>query len=300
MRLPPLNALRAFEAVARHGVLSRAAEELGVTPTAVSRHIKNLEDALGLALFDREAGALKLTSRGRSYARTLTRSFDLMLDATNLLAESAGKIHVTLRAYTTFLVRWLIPQLPDFHARHPDVELHLTTAFDPVDFSRDSVDLGVRYGHGNWPGLDATLLYNDAMVVVGNTAVKDRFAARPFAEALAAEPHLVHTLRLDDWPDWLETAGLNDLKPARRIPLDDMSLIYQGMLDGLGVGICFSQYLPQDLAEGRLHLLSPVTLHRQRGFYLVCPRETAGNPGVAAFIDWIRTRTPSGARSPGQ
>jgi LysR family transcriptional regulator, glycine cleavage system transcriptional activator len=299
MRLPPLNALRAFEAVARHGVLSRAAEELGVTPTAVSRHIKNLEDALGLALFDREAGALKLTSRGRSYARTLTRSFDLMLDATNLLAESAGKIHVTLRAYTTFLVRWLIPQLPDFHARHPDVELHLTTAFDPVDFSRDSVDLGVRYGHGNWPGLDATLLYNDAMVVVGNTTVKDRFAARPFVEALAAEPHLVHTLRLDDWPDWLETAGLNDLKPARRIPLDDMSLIYQGMLDGLGVGICFSQYLPQDLAEGRLHLLSPVTLHRQRGFYLVCPKETAGNPGVAAFIDWIRTRTPSGARSPG-
>jgi LysR family transcriptional regulator, glycine cleavage system transcriptional activator len=299
MRLPPLNALRAFEAVARHGVLSRAAEELGVTPTAVSRHIKNLEDAVGVPLFDREAGALKLTSRGRSYARTLTRSFDLMLDATNLLAESAGKIHVTLRAYTTFLVRWLIPQLADFHARHPDVELHLTTAFDPVDFNRDSVDLGVRYGHGNWPGLDATLLFNDEMVVVGNTAMRDRFAARPFAEALVAEPYLVHTLRLDDWPDWLEAAGLTDLKPGRRIPLDDMSLIYQGMLDGLGVGICFSHYLPQDLAEGRLHLLSPVALRRQRGFHLVCPKETAGNPGVAAFIDWIRSRTPSASMNPG-
>ena len=87
-----------------------------------------------------------------------------MLDATNLLADSAGRVHVTLRAYTTFLVRWLIPQLPDFHAQHPDVELHLTTAFDPVDFNRDSVDLGVRYGHGNWPGLDATLLFNDEMV----------------------------------------------------------------------------------------------------------------------------------------
>ena len=238
MRLPPLNALRAFEAVARHGVLSRAAEELGVTPTAVSRHIKNLEDALGVPLFNRGPGVLKLTPRGHSYARTLTRSFDLMLDATNLLADSAGRVHVTLRAYTTFLVRWLIPQLPDFHARHPDVELHLTTAFDPVDFNRDSVDLGVRYGHGNWPGLDATLLFNDEMAVVGNTAVKQRFAAQPFAQALASEPHLVHTLRLDDWPDWLETAGLNDLKPARRIPLDDMSLIYQGMLDGLGVGLC--------------------------------------------------------------
>ena len=132
MRLPPLNALRAFETVARLGVLSRAAEELGVTPTAVSRHIKNLEDALGIPLFNRQPGVLTLTARGRSYARTLTRSFDLMLDATNLLADSAGRVHVTLRAYTTFLVRWLIPQLPDFYAAHPDVELHLTTAFDPV------------------------------------------------------------------------------------------------------------------------------------------------------------------------
>ncbi len=296
MRLPPLNALRAFEAVARHGVLSRAAEELGVTPTAVSRHIKNLEDALGVPLFNRGPGVLKLTPRGHSYARTLTRSFDLMLDATNLLADSAGRVHVTLRAYTTFLVRWLIPQLPDFHAQHPDVELHLTTAFDPVDFNRDSVDLGVRYGHGNWPGLDATLLFNDEMVLVGNTTVKQRFAAQPFAQALASEPHLVHTLRLDDWPDWLETAGLNDLKPARRIPLDDMSLIYQGMLDGLGVGLCQAHYLPQDLAAGRLHTLSPVMLHRQRGFYLVCPKETANNPGVAAFIDWIKKPKRSGSQ----
>jgi LysR family glycine cleavage system transcriptional activator len=297
MRLPPLNALRAFEAVARHGVLSRAADELGVTPTAVSRHIKNLEDALGVPLFDREFGVLKLTSRGRSYARTLTRSFDLILDATNLLAESAGRVHVRLRAYTTFLVRWLIPQLPDFQAQHPDVELHLTTAFDPVDFGRDSVDLGVRYGHGNWPGLDATLLFNDEMVLVGNTAVKDRFATEPFAQALIAEPHLVHTLRLDDWPEWLETAGLNDLKPTRRITLDDMSLIYQGLLDGLGVGLCQACYLPQDLAEGRLHRLSATTLHRQRGFYLVCPKETANNPGVADFIHWIRNRSRSNSHS---
>jgi LysR family transcriptional regulator, glycine cleavage system transcriptional activator len=289
-RLPPLNALRAFETVARHGALSRAAEELGVTPTAVSRHVKNLEDILGVTLFDRDGGILRLTQRGRSYARSLTRSFELMLDATNLLADSAGRVHVTLRAYTTFLVRWLIPQLPDFHTRHPEVELHLTTAFDPVDFSRDSVDLGVRYGHGLWPGLEATLLFNDELVVAGNTAMRDRFATLPQREALISTPHLVHTLRLDDWPDWLERASLNDLEPERRIPLDDMSLIYQGILDGLGVGLCQRCYLTQDLAEQRLHILSPVTLHRERGFYLVCLKETADNPGVRTFINWIRSR----------
>jgi LysR family glycine cleavage system transcriptional activator len=292
-RLPPLNALRAFETVARHGALSRAAEELLVTPTAVSRHIKNLEDILGVALFNRDNGVLVLTPRGQSYARSLTRSFELMLDATNLLADSAGRIHVTLRAYTTFLVRWLIPQLPDFHQQHPEVELHLTTAFDPVDFSRDSVDLGVRYGHGAWPGLDVTLLFNDELVAVGNTALRDRFASLPPEEAFASTTHLVHTLRLDDWPDWLEAAGLCNLEPTRRVPLDDMALIYQGMLDGLGVGLCQRCYLDQDLAEGRLHILSPVTLRRQRGFHLVCLTETANSPGVRAFTDWIRTRVDS-------
>jgi LysR family transcriptional regulator, glycine cleavage system transcriptional activator len=242
-------------------------------------------------LFDRDGGILRLTSRGRSYARSLTRSFDLMLDATNLLADSAGRVHVTLRAYTTLLVRWLIPQLPDFHAKHKEVELHLTTAFDPVDFSRDAVDLGVRYGHGNWPGLEATLLFNDELVVAGNAAARDRFAALPFAEALASERHLVHTLRLDDWPDWLEVAELGELEPVRRIPLDDMSLIYQGMLDGLGVGLCQSCYLTQDLSAGRLHLLSPIKLHRQRGFYLVRPKEAADNLGVQAFVNWISERS---------
>jgi LysR family glycine cleavage system transcriptional activator len=129
------------------------------------------------------------------------------------------------------------------------------------------------------------------MVVVGNTAARDRFASRPFADALALEPHLVHTLRLDDWPDWLEAARLSELEPVRRVPLEDMSLIYQGALDGLGVGLCQRCYLGQDLAEGRLHELSPVVLTRQRGFYLVCPKEIAGNPGVATFIGWIRNRS---------
>jgi LysR family transcriptional regulator, glycine cleavage system transcriptional activator len=292
-RLPPLNALRAFETVARHGLLSRAAEELLVTPTAVSRHIKNLEDILGVALFDRDNGALVLTSRGRSYARTLTRSFELMLEATNLLADSTGRIHVTLRAYTTFLVRWLIPQLSDFQRQHPEVELHLTTAFDPVDFSRDRVDLGVRYGDGAWPGLDVTPLFNDELVAVGNSALRERFASLPPEQAFTSTPHLVHALRLDDWPDWLEAAGLPNLKPTHRLPLDDMALIYQGLLDGLGVGLCQRCYLTRDLAEGRLHILSPVILQRQRGFHLVCLAETAQNPGVRAFIDWIRTRTKS-------
>ncbi len=237
-RLPPLNALRAFETLARHGTLTRAAEELLVTPTAVGRHIRNLEEILGVALVHRDSGPLALTTRGRAYARALTRSFELMGEATGLLTAASAHVEVTLRAYTTFLVRWLIPRLADFQAQHPEVDLHLTTASDPVDFDRDPVDLGMRYGYGQWPGIDATLLFQDDLVLIGPTAARDRFAGRPLEEALAAETLLIHTLRLDDWPDWLEAAGLGDVEIPRRTPFDDLALIYQGALDGRGVALC--------------------------------------------------------------
>ncbi|HEY1609471.1 MAG TPA: LysR substrate-binding domain-containing protein [Paraburkholderia sp.] len=289
-RLPPLNALRAFEAVARQGTLTRAADELHVTPTAVSKHLKNLEDTLNIPLFERDGGLLSLTTHGKRYARALGRAFEMIGEATDLLSEASIRTQVTLRAYTTLLVRWLIPRIPAFQQQHPEIELRLTTAFDAVDFERDDVDLGVRYGRGHWPGLQATLLFNDELVAIGNTAMRDRFAEQPLTEALASTTLLVHTLHLDDWPDWLEQAGLADFIPSSRIPLDDMSLIYQSALDGLGVGMMQRLYLADDLAEGRLHLLSPVVLRRDRGFYLVYKPETALNPGVQAFLAWIESQ----------
>ncbi|MDB6141932.1 MAG: hypothetical protein JWP80_976 [Pseudomonas sp.] len=287
-RLPPLNALRAFETVARTGTLTHAGEELLVTPTAVGRHIKNLEDILGIPLFEREGGLLVLTMQGRHYARSLGRAFELIADATDLLVGSKSRTPVTLRAYTTFLVRWLIPQLSDFQRAHPEVELRLTAAFDAVDFTRDTVDLGVRYGDGRWPGLHVTPLFTDELVAVGNSAMRDRFANLSMEEAFASSTLLVHTLRLDDWPDWFEVAGLVDVIPSSQLPLDDMSLIYQGVLDGLGIGLSQRRYVAQDVADGRLHLLSPAVLRRQRGFYLV--GSTPPTPAVQAFIDWIVAR----------
>ena len=289
-RLPPLNALRAFEAVARQGTLTRAADELHVTPTAVSKHLKNLEDTLNIPLFERDGGLLSLTAHGKRYARTLGRAFEMISEATDLISEASTRTQVTLRAYTTLLVRWLIPRIPAFQRQHPEVELRLTTAFDAVDFERDDVDLGVRYGKGHWPGLQATLLFNDELVAVGNTAMRDRFAGQPLSEALASTTLLVHTLHLDDWPDWLDEAGLADFIPSSRLSFDDMSLIYQSALDGLGVGMVQRLYLADDLAEGRLHLLSPVVLRRDRGFYLVYKPETALNPAVQAILAWIESQ----------
>jgi LysR family glycine cleavage system transcriptional activator len=290
-RLPPLNALRAFETVARTGTLTRAGEELLVTPTAVGRHVKNLEDILGTSLFRRESGALTLTADGHRYARSLSRAFEIMGEATDLVVGSKRRTPVALRAYTTFLVRWLIPQLPEFQCAHPEVELRLTTAFDPVDFDRDEVDLGVRYGTGQWAGLEATPLFNDELVAFGNAEMKARFGHVPTDEAFASSVLLTHTLRLDDWPDWLEAAGLDEIIPADKMQLDDMALIYQAALDGIGVGLSQRRYLAADFAAGRLYQLSPVVLRRQRGFHLVYLPETGRLPAVRAFIDWLTERT---------
>ena len=294
----PLNALRAFETLARHGTLTKAAEELLVTPTAVGRHIRNLEDLLETELVTRGTGPLLLTPRGRTYARTLSRAFELMTDATDQLASSVERMPVSLRAYTTFLVKWLIPRLPDFQRRHPEVELHLSTASDPVDFNRDNVDLGVRYGDGTWPGVEAVMLFRDDLVVVGNAATRKRMAERPWPEAIASETLLVHTLRLDDWPDWIAEADVGELEYVRRQAFDDLALIYQGALDGLGIALIHRSYLERDLAEGRLQLLSPIALRRERGFYLVCRPGQALRPGIRAFRAWV-TDLVAGSRSAG-
>jgi len=204
------------------------------------------------------------------------------------LRDVSTRTPITLRAYTTLLVRWLIPKLPAFQHAHPDVDLRLTTASDAVDFTRDNVEFGVRYGDGNWPGLRAVLLFNDELVAFCGTALKAQFDQQPIGDAFASSTLLTHSLRLDDWPDWFEAAGLNDVIPCRRMPFNDMALILQSGLDNLGVGLSQRCYLEQSLAEGRLHLVSPVVLRRDRGFYLVCRLESLDIPAVGVFIDWIQ------------
>jgi LysR family glycine cleavage system transcriptional activator len=286
-RLPPLNALRAFEVVARRGSLTKAAEELLVTPTAVGRHIKNIEDILRIQLFHREAGILVLTDRGRTYARDLNRAFQTIADSTDTLLDMPGRVQLSLRTYTTFLIRWLIPRLPRFYERHPDVELKLSAAYEPVDFNRDRIDIGVRYGNGKWPGLSIVRLFEDELVAFGNSTIRDRFEAESLASGQSSVPILVHSRRPDDWADWLQAAGIPPMMLAQQITFDDLALIYQGALDGLGVALSQRRYIERDLATGRLYQVSDTILRRQRGYYLICPPDVARSPAGKAFITWL-------------
>lgn len=284
-RLPPLNALKAFEGVARHGSLSRAAEELLVTPTAIGRHVKNLEESLQVALFDRDGGSLRLTEPGRRYAQVVAEAFGAIAAATDDLRDRPGRVRIAVRAYTTFLVRWLIPRLAAFHARHPDVELALSSGYDPVDFNRDRVDVAVRYGHGRWAGLTAIRLFEDEIIVFGPPGSRARL--RPAGPAaLLEEVLIVHQRRPQDWADWLAAAGVKG-RPQRIVEFDDLALVYQAVTDGLGIGLTQRRYLAADIAAGRLEQVCDPVLRRDRGYYAVCPTDAATRPAVRAFLEWV-------------
>lgn len=284
--LPSLNAMRAFEAVARLGTVASASEELFVTPTAISRHIKNLERTLGVQLFDRSEGHLVLTRRGALYARALREAFAAIYGATDQLKRELVQTPLHVRAYTTFLVRWLIPRVADFQRKHPSVSLRLSTDFDAVNFERDDVDLGVRYGAGRWLDVSSTLLFSDEIVLIGDRQAGERFASADPVEALSDSTLLAHSLRPSDWPDWFTAAGLPHVSGRATVVLDDLSLIYQSALDGAGVGLVQLRYVRADLRERRIFQLSPTILRRKQGFYLVCKPQSVGRESIVAFTEW--------------
>ena len=170
-RLPPLNAVRAFEAAARHCSVTAAANELHVTPGAVSRQVHALEEFLGVALFERGHRQIKLTRRGDEYYRTVAKLLELLHDATRRIKKGAQKKQLRIRAYTTFAIRWLIPRLSSFHAAHPRIEVLLTASLQPVDFARDDLDGAIRLGPGDWPGVNAYRLAPNILAPVCSPAL---------------------------------------------------------------------------------------------------------------------------------
>jgi LysR family glycine cleavage system transcriptional activator len=288
-RIPPLNALRAFETAARHRSLSKAADELVVSQAAVSRHVKMLEEYLGLRLFDRKPSSLQLTETGLAYSQRLTRAFNEIAAATDQALGVPGKHRLSLRAYSTFMLRWLLPRLPDFQLRHPRIELKITTAAESPDFSRDGVDVAIRYGKGQWPGLFAQKVFSDTLRPFCTPAYAERMGGTMTLETLSRCTLLHHSRRADDWPDWLRMAGAAEpeSESAGTMVFDDMLLAHEAALRGLGVGITQEKYIEAELAAGTLVCPFEAVLHREMGYYAVCRAGATRQPGIAEFLEWL-------------
>lgn len=290
--LPPLTALRAFEAAARHGSFVKAAAELGVTAGAVSQHIKGLEERLGLALFRRLARGVRLTEAGRAYLPGIADGFDRLARATLQVHESGLAGRLTITVLPSFAAGWLVRRLPAFRARHPDIDLVIRSERQTVDLHRDEADLAVRYGLGDFPNLEATHLMREEIFPVAAPALLN--ADPPLrAPADLARHELLHDAgALGNepwirWQPWLDAFGLSAAGKRPGVHFTDSVQLYQAALLGHGVALGRSVLIGDELAAGRLVRPFADARASSYAYYAVTTRAARANPRVAAFIAWV-------------
>ncbi len=285
-KLPPLNALRAFEATARHLSVKNAAEELCVTPGAVSQLLKALELHLGVALFRRVNRGVFLTDAGQNYLPAVRNAFRQIAEATRRVATAADTGILTVSTTPFFASAWLVPHLEDFQRVHPEIDLQVLTGKGLADFSRDGVDVAVRHGLGRYPGLVSERLFAVEMIPVAAPSLAARFPAPTRSQDLTTWPH-VHDADRKDWHLWFQAQGIEDIGPPRGPAFDDSGLLLKAVLAGQGAGLAPAAMAALDLAEGRLVKLADVAWPEAYAYYLVCPEASCNRPKIIAFRTWI-------------
>lgn len=284
-RLPPLNAIRAFVVAARHLSFTRAADELCVTHSAISRQIKTLEDYLGVSLFDRLTRQVVLSDAGQRLYGEVGGALDQIHAAAFAFTTRPPAQAVRINVRPSFAVRWLIPRLPGFVEQYPGIEPQVVTSTLSPDKSADSYDVAIRRGLKGWPA-DVPLhafLEDDVHVVAAPALLR----TLPINEAHAIRRHVLLSAktRKEDWPDWQRHVGLARVKPAGTLQFDHLHFVLQAAVDGLGIALCPASLVGNDLSTGRL--VSPLPASRmplQRYYYYVSP---SAGPQAMKFVAWL-------------
>jgi LysR family glycine cleavage system transcriptional activator len=287
--LPPLMSLRAFEAAARQQSFKLAAEELHVTPSAISHAVAGLEEFLGVRLFHRRVRRLLLTDAGSAYLTPVTRAFDAISVATSEIAARGRADLVTVASMPTFARVWLMPRLKTFLVAHPDVDLRVRAAVDFTEMMADDVDAAIAYGRGGWHDLVVDRLVEERMVPLCSPALRN--GTPPLhAPADLARHTLIHTeTKLVTWAMWLEAVGVEGADAHRGPRFNRADLALEAASTGLGVALDNPLFARSHLARGSLVVpFDPsVALHDLGGYYFVCRPEKTALPKVEAFRRWI-------------
>ncbi|EKS71103.1 MULTISPECIES: LysR substrate-binding domain-containing protein [Caballeronia] len=284
--LPPLNPTRAFEATGRLLSISKAADELAVTPAAVSRQVRTLEAYLGVDLFERVKGRLELTSAGARYLAELMPLFAALREATDSLRSSERRARVLkIRSPATFAVRWLIPRLASFHRLHENIDVQLTTSPAPLNFAREDIDAGIQLGDGKWPGLRVQRLIANELVPVAAPSRQVKARSQLQGETL------LHTLaRPEDWTLWLKAAGLPLSGRRREMRYETSLLAYQAAIEGHGVAIAQKALVRSELESGLL--VAPFSFELDRGnhtYYFAWPTARPQSDALKIFRRWLHS-----------
>jgi LysR family glycine cleavage system transcriptional activator len=284
-RLPPLNALKAFEAAARSESFTRAAQELNVTQGAVSHQVKALEATLGIKLFNRERQRLVMTDAGRDYLGVIRDALDRIAAGTERLMQRQSAGVLTVSTSPDFAAKWLVYRLGRFAESHPEIDLRVSAAAHQVDFAREDVDVAVRHGDGKWPGLGVVRLCSERLFPVCSpelVAGRNRITT---ASDLLKFP----LLRLDDWKTWTRWfAAAGVVAPVARGPvLNRASMLIDAAVDGQGIALARTALAAWDLINGRLIRPIDVSLPMSNTYWIVCPKATSAVPKIVTFRKWL-------------
>jgi LysR family transcriptional regulator, glycine cleavage system transcriptional activator len=285
-RLPPLNALRAFEAAARHLSVKLAAEELHVTPGAISQMLKTLEDHLGVRLFDRVNRGILLTEAGRNFLPPIRNAFRQITEASRRVTDAAESSVLTVSVTPFFASAWLVPRLKSFQDINPDIDLQIVTSNALVDFSRSGVDVAVRHGLGRYPGLRSDRVVAVEIVPVAAPSLVERLGVPGNPEGLVRWPR-VHDAERKGWDLWFRSHGVDEADVPRGPSFDDSSLLVKAVVTGQGAGLLPAAMIEDEIASGALIRLSQATLIDAFAYYLVCPEGSQDRRKIAAFRAWI-------------
>ena len=294
-RLPPLNALKAFEAAARHESFTRAAEELCVTQGAVSHQVKGLEAELGVKLFNRERQRLILTEAGRQYLAVVRDALDRLAVGTERLVQRQTSGVLTISTSPDFAAKWLVHRLARFVEAHPGIDLRVSATMYHVDFAREDVDIAVRHGDGNWAGLDVTRLTSEHLFAVCSPKlVTGRHHLSKPSDVLKFP--LMHLEDRKDWSRWLEAAGVVGADTSRGPVLNRASMLIDAAVDGQGIALARTALAAWDLINGRLVRPLSLSLRLSKTYWIVCPQATSTLPKIKACRDWLLAEAADDAR----
>jgi LysR family glycine cleavage system transcriptional activator len=291
--LPPLGALRAFEAAARHMSFSRAAVELHVTPAAVSHQIHTLEQDLGVKLFHRMNRSIELTASAQVLLPGLSEAFAGIQSSVGRLRAHNDTGTLTVTASPSFAAKWLVLRLHRFQEQCPQIDVRISATDDVVDLSKGDFDIAIRYGTGNYPGLAVELLLKNEVFPACSPQL---LAAGPplrtpqdlSAHALIHDQAIERDPLVPTWPMWLKAAGVTNVPPATGLSFNNIHLALDAAIAGHGVVLAYSTIAAADLAAGRLVRLFSLALPDQFAYYVVTAPGALERPKVRAFRDWLR------------
>jgi LysR family glycine cleavage system transcriptional activator len=284
IRLPPMQALRAFEAAAREKSLTRAAQVLHVTHGAISHQIRALEADLGVRLTERAGRGIRLTDEGERFASRVRAAFAELTAAVHELTSRANPRLLRVSVVPSFAARWLLPRIGSFLAACPEVDLDVRSSMANVDFARDDADVAIRYGHGDWPAVAAEHLLDDRFFPVCSPRI---LGGRVPQEPGDLARYTLLRTNDEPWKPWFDAAGLDWPEPSRGPIFNDSSHMLQAAAEGQGVALARASLLGNDIRNGVLVQLFDVVAPASRKFWLVYPPRMANSPKLSSFRQWL-------------